>query len=155
MKIGILVYSETGHTMQVATSLSKRLIENGHETTIEQITANASAQGGLPSLAVAPSVEGYDGLVFAAHVQAFSLAPAMRAYLSQMGPIAGKPAVCLLTQHFKKAWLGGNHALKQMKLAIETKGGVCLNQGIVHWSAKDKDAQIEVVTNILAKTWAV
>jgi hypothetical protein len=61
----------------------------------------------------------------------------------------------LLTQHFKKAWLGGNHALKQMKLAIETKGGVCLNQGIVHWSAKDKDAQIEVVTNILAKTWAV
>lgn len=153
MKIGILVYSETGHTMQVATKLSQRLIENGHQATIERITANASAQGVLPALTNAPSVEGYDALVFAAHVQAFSLAPAMRVYLSQIGPLAGKPAVCLLTQHFKKAWLGGNHALKQMKQAIDANGGVCLNQGIVHWSAKDKDAQIEAVTMTLSLTW--
>lgn len=145
MKIGIIVYSETGHTLEVATRLQAKLTTLGHAAAIERIAADAVAPGQLPNLLHAPSVASFDTLVFAGHVQAFSLAPAMRAYLSQLDSLNGNRTACVLTQHFKHAWLGGNRAMKQMILAVEGKGGVCLGSGIVHWSAKDREAQIESV----------
>jgi hypothetical protein len=150
MKIGIIVYSETGHTLETANRLQTNLIEQGHATFIERIAADASAPGQLPSLIHAPSIAPFDALVFAGHVQAFALAPAMRAYLDQIEPLRGKRVVGLLTQHFKHAWLGGNRATKQMLQAVANKGGVWVGSGIVHWSAKDREAQIASVCAALA-----
>lgn len=152
MKIGIIVYSETGHTMQVATLLSKRLIEDGHEVSIESVVADSARPNETPRILTAPDPSTYEGLIFASPVQGFSLSPAMRAYLTGVCNISGKTVLCYLTQHFKKAWLGGNRALRQMKELLSIQGATAGNDGIVHWSAKDRDAQIAALVDALAQS---
>jgi hypothetical protein len=45
----------------------------------------------------------------------------MKAYLSKMQDLEGKPVYCFLTQHFRFRFLGGDNALKQFELALNDK----------------------------------
>jgi flavodoxin len=150
MKIGIIVYSETGHTLQVATALAKRLEVANHQVTIEAIAIDGASSKEHPTLTNAPKTNGYEVLCFASSVQGFSLAPAMKTYLEGLERLSHSIVVCFLTQHFKKAWLGGTRSLNQMKQGLIAKGANSISDGIVHWSAKDKDAQIVQLVERLA-----
>ena len=90
----------------------------------------------------APDVSPYDVIIFASAVQAFSLAPAMKLYLSHIPSIAGKRTYCFVTQHSKKTWLGGKQALHKITEACKAKGSVISASGIVNWSASTRDQQI-------------
>lgn len=151
MKIGIIVYSETGHTLQVATALAKRLEEMNHQVNIESITIDVASSRENPRLTNAPKTDGYEALCFASPVQGFSLAPAMKTYLEGLGKLTHPIVVCFMTQYFKRAWLGGTRSLAQMKQGLLAKGANSLSDGIVHWSAKDKDAQIVSLVEKLAQ----
>lgn len=144
MNIGIIVHSSTGNTLSVAEKIRDSLISAGHTATLERVTAmneDPRAEGGS-RLKDAPGTDSYDALIFGAPVWAFSLSSVMRAYLSQLPSLHGKKAGCFVTQHFPHAWMGGNHAVRQMETACEAKGAVIFETGVVNWSSQQREKQI-------------
>ena len=152
MNVGIIVYSHTGNTLSVAQKLEKALKAAGHEASIARVEpVNDDPQSGAPvSLKSAPDISLYDAVIFASPVRGFSLAPVMKLYLSQMSSMTGKKSYCFVTQHLKKAWMGGNHAVRQIKNACKAKGSDILSSGIVNWSGDARDHQINDIVRRLS-----
>ncbi|MBN1776000.1 MAG: flavodoxin [Oscillospiraceae bacterium] len=152
MKVGIIVYSNTGNTMSVAEKLEKALAAKGHSVEIKRVEAeNEQSKPGSPvTLKTAPDIAPYGTVIFASPVHAFSLAPAMKLYLSQIASLNGKKTHCFVTQEFKKAWMGGNHAIRQISSACKTKGGSMISTGIVNWSGERREQQIEEIVAALS-----
>lgn len=152
MKIGIIVYSKTGNTLSVAEKLKSELTSNGHRVTLERIQPLSSQNDSVESVRFGelPDLSGYDGYVFAAPTQAFSLCPVMKAYFIKASSISGKKAAAVTTQHFKFAWLGGNNAIRKIGEGITSHGGVFAGGGVVNWTRKDRDAQAEQVVREIA-----
>ena len=88
MNIGIIVYSQTGNTLSVAERLKEALSSKGHTSSIERVEIVAESLH--PKLKAAPDTVPYDALVLASPVHAFTLAPAMKAYLAQLPELSGK-----------------------------------------------------------------
>ncbi len=153
MKIGIIVYSQTGNTLSVARKLQEKLSEAGHSATVEQIKTVGAEQSNPREIKfeALPDISQYDALVFSGQVQAFSLSPAMKSYLSQVPSLQGKRAACLVTQHLPYPWLGGNRAISQMKKICESKGGEICETGIVNWSNKKRENMITDVVEKLSQ----
>jgi len=84
MNIGIIIYSQTGNTNSVALKLKEKLSAAGHSVDIEQIEISGELGPRATNfqLKTKPDVDTYDALVFGAPVQAFSLSPAMKSYLT-------------------------------------------------------------------------
>lgn len=144
MNIGIIIYSRTGNTLSVAERLKKSLLEAGHTVTIDRVTAENDEPNanGPARLTYTPSISAYDHVIMGAPVQAFSLTPVMKLYLSQLTQINGRKISCFVTQHFPKAWMGGRQAIKQMSCRIIEKGGIVTETGIVNWTNKAREQQI-------------
>lgn len=153
MNIGIIVLSNTGNTLSVAQKLKDTLAAMGHTAILERVTAiseDPSTQAGK-QLKDAPDPTAYDALIFGAPVWAFSLSSVMNDYLSQLPSLQGKKTGCFVTQQLPYVWLGGNHAIRQMKTACETKGAAVFETGIVNWSNKNREKQITDLIEKLAK----
>lgn len=141
MNIGIIVYSQSGHTLQVCEQLKERLIGEGHSATIDQVTV---AGGRTPktkefSLASKPSADPYDAVVFASYVEAFSLCQPMSRYMNGLDSLEGKQVTCLITQQFPYPWMGGNRAMSQMQKLCTSKGAVVRAGAVVNWAASRRD----------------
>lgn len=145
MKIGIIVYSQTGNTWSVALKLQARLAADGHETGIERVNPVGEARLQRPEtlLAAMPDVAPYDALVFASPVQGFTLAPAMASLMKTLPALAGKKTVCLVTEYFRHSWLGGQQAIRKMTGLCLEKGAQILGTGIISWSDRQREQQIE------------
>lgn len=144
MNIGIIVFSVTGNTLSVAQRLENSLAAKGHTVNLQRVTAvddNPNTPSGK-QLKDAPDVEPYDAVIFGAPVWGFSLSSVMKAYLSQISSLRGKEAGCFVTQHFPYAWLGGNHAIRQIKEACIAKEAAVFETGVVNWSGREKERQI-------------
>ena len=144
MNIGIIVLSNTGHTLSVAQRLQETLAAGGHTVCLERVTAmneDANTPAGR-QLKDAPSTERYDVLIFGAPVWAFSLSSVMKTYMSQLPSLQGKRIGCFVTQHLTRAWLGGNQAIRYMKKVCAAKGGTVFETGIINWSGREKENQI-------------
>ena len=59
----------------------------------------------------------------------------------------GKSVACLTTQHFPYAWMGGNRAIRQMKGLVTAAGATVRGSGMINWSRKTRDEQIQEVTD--------
>ncbi len=152
MNVGIIVYSHTGNTLSVAQKLEQALRNNGHAVSIarvEPVQEDPRAPGPV-QLKSAPDVSGYDAVIFASPVQAFSLAPVMKLYLSKLPSLAGKKVSCFVTQHLKKAWMGGNRGVGQITSACRDKGAQVAASGIVNWSGDARERQIEDIVSRLS-----
>ncbi len=145
MKIGLIVYSETGNTLSVAQKLEQALKTAGHAVTLAKIEADRDQKTGAIAFKSTPAVDAYDVVIFASPVQAFSLAKGMGLYLEQLSSLTGKKAACFVTQHLKKDWMGGNHAIKQITATCKAKGAQLSQSGIVHWSSETRETQIDDV----------
>lgn len=147
MKIGIIVYSKTGNTLHVAERIRETLAAEGNSVTVEHFCAETLPNSNTPvRLTATPDTNKYDVVIFGAPVQAFSLDPAMSMYLNQIGKASAKPALCFMTQYFRKPWMGGNHAMKQMLALLQKKGFSAEPMGIVNWSSDQREDQITVIT---------
>lgn len=153
MKIGIIVHSHTGNTLSVAEKIREHFAAQGHTAQIERVTADKEGQSASANsvLLNVPDITPYDVIVFGAPVQAFSLSPVMRKYLEGISSIKGKKVSCFVTQQFPKPWLGGNRAIRQMAQACKDKGTEISASGIVNWSGKLRDRQIEDVAARLSR----
>jgi hypothetical protein len=151
MKIGVIIYSQTGNTLSVGQRLEQKLTAAGHEVTIESVKPLGDVAPGMSNVKFesAPDPEGYDALVFGSPVQAFSLAMAMNAYLKQIPSLQGKQVALLVTEGFPFKWLGGNRAVRQMTKACEGAGATVCASGIVNWGNKRREEMIIEVTDRL------
>ncbi len=124
MRIGIVIHSETGNTLQVAERLRQHLQEDGHA--VELIRLAADQPKPTPRLPVTlqsvPDVSGMDGLILGAPVWAFALSPVMRAWLEQMKAAPGIAVAIFLTHAMPVRWMGANRAMDQALEACESKG---------------------------------
>lgn len=135
MKIGIIVYSQTEHTYSVATKLKEKLQAKGHETEIEKLIPSGEVHPGSKNIKFKtnPSLESYDALIFGAPVHAFSLAPAMKAYLEEIESLQDKNIACYVTKSLPFNITGGNKAISIMKKLCESKGGKIVGTDIIVW----------------------
>ncbi len=149
MYIGILVHSETGHTLSVAQRIEKQLAEMGHDCRIERVsalgeTAQSRGQVKLPvELNSPPDATPYDAVILGAPVWGFSLSKVMTAYINQLPRLSGKKTGCFITQHFARPIFGGNRSLRHLKDACRYKGAEVYASGIVNWSNPRREEQIE------------
>ena len=143
MKVGIIVYSKTGNTLTVAERISSQLEADGIAVSVGRFSAETLPQSNkLVRLTAVPNPNGFDAVIFGAPVQAFSLDPAMALYFEQINSINPKNVFCFVTQYFKKPWMGGNHAIKQMLALLNKKGITAKSLGVVNWSSEQREEQI-------------
>jgi flavodoxin len=145
MKIGIIVYSHTGNTLSVAWKIEQAIRAAGHEVRTEKVepvidNPNSDTPAELKS---SPDVDQYDAVVFASPVHAFSLSRIMKHYLLQLPDLTGKKVHCFVTQQLKKPWMGGNRAVRQISDVCRKKGAQVISGGVVNWSGKNRESQIE------------
>lgn len=150
MKVGIIIHSHSGNTLQIAQKISEALLENGHQPSLQRVTATDEDPSAKDvQLKDAPDTAEYDLLIFGAPVRAFSLSPVMRIYLEQLPSLAGKKVGFFITQHFPYRWMGGNRALQQMKATCKAKGCLVYGAGIVNWTSKQREQRMAEVTETL------
>ncbi len=143
MKIGIVVYSQTGNTLSVAEKMEEHLTKEGHTVRLERVVPVDPKAVKEIQLENSPEVDSYELLIFGAPVQAFSLSAVMQTYLKQLPDLGGKTVCCYVTQQLKKAWMGGSRSLRQMQAVCAAKGAKLSKTGDIHWSDKKRDEQID------------
>jgi len=144
MKIGIIVFSQTENSYSVALKLKDKLVESGHEVEVERVVpvGDVPPRAKVVEFQNEPEVSGYDAIVFGSPVHAFTLAPAMNAYLEQISSLQDKKIACFVTKGLPFNWTGGNKAIGIMKKISESKGGTVVGTDIVIWRG-DVDKKIE------------
>ena len=142
MNIGIIVYSQTGSTLKACEKIKTMLESAGHTTTVEKVEIAGDTSKGETAITItnAPDAKKYDALIFAAPVQAFTLAMPMKKFMRTLQGLKGKKAAILLTKSLPFKWTGGNQAISQMFKMIHAAGAEPLAESLIIWPAKDLDA---------------
>ena len=145
MTLGIIYYSQTGNTRSVAERLKVHLESKGQSVDLQEILAEGDIQPGGKeiSLKTKPPADPYQGVILASPVQAFSLNPVMKKYLSDLGSLEGKPVACFVTKQLPGAWTGARAALNYLGRAVKSRGGNLLPGGMVVWSSKHREELID------------
>lgn len=153
MKIGLIIYSQSGNTRLVAERLERRLAGEGHEVFIEEvkIRGKVPAQPGKYELISIPDPGPYDALVFGAPVQAFALNPVMKSYLERIHPLDGKKTALFVTKQVPLLRMGGTGAVETMRRACRSKGGRVCATAIVVWAEKHREKTIARCVETLAR----
>jgi flavodoxin len=150
MKIGIIVFSKTNNTFSIAERLRADLAEKGLDAEIQRIVPENDDPGVKPPIVFSnqPDVSPYDVIVFASPVWAFSLAGVMKEYLEQVSSLQGKKVFSYVTKQLASKFTGGTKANRQIKSAVELKGGTVEKSFIVSWKNKKREAEI---TSLIAE----
>jgi len=140
MKIGIIYYSETGHTLQACEALKTKFEELGHSVDLKAVTVIDIKTD--KTLKDCPEVLNYDLIIFGTPVQGFSLPIPMAEYLKKIHLPLNQKIGVLITQYFKVSWLGANHTIRQLLNAIEISKPDLYAYSIIHWSSKRRLDQL-------------
>ncbi len=146
MRISIVVYSHTGHTLSVARELERRLAADGHTVDLEMLETIRPLRMGdtTAELSSFPTVDDYDLVLFACPVRGGTPAPPMRVYLERMASLEDKGVICLVTGAMPFNW-GRKQALAQMRELCEAKGARVLNTDSVWWPGPNRKRRISQV----------
>ena len=154
MKIGIIIYSQTGNTYSVAKEIEAKLLLDKRDVTIEKIDLIDQT---LPRkypfvLNNIPSLDKYDVIIFGTYVEAFMLNPVMISYLNQLSNIKNKKVYCFVTQFFPYPWMGGNNAVKKMVKILNEKGALIQLTDVINWKNKNRFIKISSLTDKIARS---
>jgi flavodoxin len=157
MNIGLIVYSQTGHTLSVATKLKERLSISGHGVALEQIEALGPVSPDATSveLKTRPAIDAYDALVLGSPVRGGVLPPPMVSYLEQFSSLEGKTVACLVTGFFPAAEWGRNQTIAQMRAICESKGATVCGSASVGWFSLNRQRQISQAVDSLSALFSV
>ncbi len=153
MNIGVVVYSWSGHTLSVAEKLKEKLSASGHSTELLKVKVDGERKRGARDfqLGALPDIGRFDGLVFGAAVEAFSLSPVLTEYLKQIDSLQGKKVGCLVTQQFPYPWMGGNRAIGQVKKLCRAKGATIVGSAVVNWAKSRRETTTAAAIDRLSK----
>ena len=141
MKVGIIIYSQTGNTISVAEKLREKLSKEDREVSLERIsiTGDSPKAGSKIVFENEPKVDPFDVIVFGAPVQGFNLAVVMKKYLEEIGDLKGKRVHLFTTKAISNKWTGGTGTIKKMKKLSEEKGAKVGETGIIFWKEKHRE----------------
>ena len=147
MEIGIVVYSQTGNTLLVCEKLKEKLDSDGHRAAIERIEISGDPSKGSAAVSIVskPALSAYEGIVFAAPVQAFSLALPMKKYMSTVSGLGDKKTACLVTKQLPFKWTGGAAALSQLGNYCKKAGSEPAVKDFIVWSDKQRDSAVDAL----------
>ena len=151
MNIGIIVYSQTGHTFAVSEKLKEALSAAGHRVDLERLeTVGPVTLGATDApLKTRPRIDGYEALVLGTAVRGGLPAPPMASYLEQLPSLEGIKVACLATGFFPAKW-GQNQTLAKMAQVCASKGATVCGSGSVRWpSLRRKRQTAEVVRKLV------
>jgi hypothetical protein len=145
MNTGIIIYSNTNHTLSVGERLQTEIGRLGGQAALCRVTAvNQDPNSNDPVvLKEAPDLSPYGYIILGSPVHAFSLPQVMATYLKQLPALNGTKVACFVTQQLPKPWMGGSRALGQMTKLVTDLGGVVIQTAVVNWSSKKREAQID------------
>ena len=154
MKIGIIVYSSTGHTLSVARQLQGALSTAGHDVALEQVLTEGTPKPGALDvpLKTRPAVDGYEGLVLAAPVWGGQPAAPMTAYLQGIPSLQGKRVAYLVTGAFPPG-LGRNQALARMREICQARGATLCGEASVGWLSLHRKRHIAAAVEALSRSF--
>jgi flavodoxin len=147
VNIGIIIWSQTGNTYSVAEKISEKLTSVGHSVNIDRLSIVGEFKPGQKDIqfVTLPDVQKYDGIVFGAPVQAFSLVQVMKKYLGQIPSLKDKKVALYVTKQLRFNWTGGNQAINKMKKFCKSKDGTICGSGIIVWSSPNRQQMIDDV----------
>ncbi len=140
MKVGILCYSETGHTLYACEALAGAFRAAGHAVQLAQITVHDIKTD--RSLKDIPAADGYDYLVIGTPVQGGTPPPPVQTYLRQIRLPPGQPVGILITQFFPWNCLGGTKTLSAVAAILSCNDADIRASGIIHWSSRKRAHQL-------------
>lgn len=154
MNIGIIFYSQTGHTLEVVSRLQTQLTAAGHRTQLERLqTVGPTRNPREISFAGLPEVGQYEALVIASPVHGGSPAPAMLSCLAQLPSLTGKRVALLVTQSFPFPALGGNQTVGKLRRLCKQKGAAVGATAIINWSSRRRPIQISAAIEQISGTF--
>jgi len=153
MKVGIIVFSQTGNTFQVAEELKERISGSGHTVKLERRAIEGEASPGNKNCKFTnkPDVSPYDVIVFGAPVQAFHLCEVMKTYLVDIKDMKGKRVHLFTTKAISNKWTGGNGTINKMKKLSEGKGAKVGETGIIFWKEKHREKMTKDVIDRISR----
>lgn len=152
MKIGMIVHSETGHTMGVAQAISEQLRAEGHAVEILSVVAKSKRpwKEQVPSLQETPDPHGYDVLVMGAPVWGFCLSQVMKEYLYAIRPLKVERLVLFSTGALPR-FFGGKRAMKQMASILKAPDDRVVFAGAARFPRRKRPRYIEEVVDNAVK----
>jgi len=136
MKIGIVVYSQKGHTLSVASKLAEKLSSLGHRTSLKRLEGEDF------------KIDEFEAVIFCSSVHGGEPAQQMKDYINRIPSLEGKKVACMATGVFP-AGMGRNKTLESMKRLCESKGAtVCGVASVGRWSLKRSVQIREAVESI-------
>ncbi len=116
MKVGIFVYSQSGHTALFTRAIADALREAGVECDIELISPYGIPKPwtGKITFRKIPEVKEYDVLLFGAPVWFFGVSKVLRKFFAEMDSIKGKTVLPFVTCGFSASF-GARRALVQIE----------------------------------------
>lgn len=154
MKIGIIVFSQTGNTYSVAEKLQRELEKMGILAELERLKVISDKDDKDVKFEHLPDLSKYDTIIFGAPVEAFSLNSKMKAYFNKVKSLDNKKTAVFVTQHFPYRFMGGNNAIRQMKKICINKGAGIITTGIVNWSNKKREELIDQLVKRIIKSFS-
>jgi flavodoxin len=156
MKVIILVHSRTGNTFKVAKLLRDKLVLQNHYVVIEKLEVENDNEQDPNRIIIknVPSIDEFDVVILGSPVRGFSLSPAMKYLLKNIDGLDKKVVLSYMTQFFPKASLGGNQAIKQLRIILQKNGVELKYSKAINWMFETKRNQlintvIQDISNLL------
>lgn len=120
MKIGIIVYSQSGHTASFARAIADQILEAGLDCDVELLRPHGIPKPWTRNIQFRriPEVAEYDVILFGAPVWAFSVSPVLCAVFTHIASIKGKKVLPFVT-HGLPLSIGPKRALKQLSNELD------------------------------------
>jgi flavodoxin len=152
MKIGMIVYSHTGHTLSVAETLQKSLEKAGKTVCLEKIQIQPDHPNiEFPNLVHTPTIEGFDWIILGSPVHGFMPSKAITTYLNTFPDLTGRNILCFVTHYFPFACMGGTIAVHQIQDICLRKGAKVHAVGVIDWMNWHRKRQIQAWSDSVVK----
>ena len=144
MKIGIILHSQSGTTAKVARVISSLLTDKGYDVDTHLLRTIGKVSPGSSSFELKniPETDGYECLILAGPVWAFSASPVIMKYINQLGRLNDKKALCFVTKGLPFQWTGGTRALNTMESELALSGAEILPGAILYAFCIRKDSAL-------------
>jgi flavodoxin len=138
MHVGIIVYSQSGHTASAAKAIAENFREHGHEVDIKLLLTTGMSRPGSSHFTIcnAPEqeeIDQYEALIVGSPVWGFKESTVIREFLTWLKKLNGKKALCFATMAFPWKSLGGNQAVRHMSEDLQASGGNVLPGEVLHY----------------------
>jgi NAD(P)H dehydrogenase (quinone) len=138
MRIGIIVHSKSGHSLQVAKEIKDAMLHSGHQVDVLQVKAlnDGETKVNLVRLTSLPDISPYQLIIFGAPVRGGRLSPVLQAYLAQLPDLQGKMLMGYVTQAFPFPSMGGYQAIRGLREICQLKHTDLLKSAVINWMVK-------------------